>query len=245
MTILDNFEESCSYTFRTKYFDPILAWVHEIFVGIILEEQFVSGKERCCCWAFSSVAAIEGIVAIKTGKLISLSNQELLDCEPYGSCDGGNAHKALSWVEGNKGLATQDDYRYTEKKGDCRSSKIRNSATSRIKSHHLVKSSEKAMLCAVAKQPLKVSIHAETREIQHYFGGVFRGQDCPFNSTDTNHGLVIVGYDSEGSNEYWIVKNSWGTDWGKKGYIFIKRNTGKKHGVCAINAWAMEIVKNK
>lgn len=65
-------------------------------------------------------------------------------------------------------------------------------------------------------------------------------------STDTNHGLVIVGYDSGDSGEYWIVKNSWGTNWGKEGYIFIKRNTGKKkYGVCAINAWAIEIVKNK
>ncbi|XP_058760010.1 cysteine protease XCP2-like [Vicia villosa] len=198
-----------------------------------------------CCWAFSTVAAIEGIVAIKTKKLISLSDQELLDCEPYGNCLRGNVNKAFIWVEGNKGIATQDRYPYTANKGVCRNSTIPNSATSRIKSHHLVKRSENGLLCSVAKQPLNVGIYAETREFQHYTGGVFRGQECPLDSMDVTHSMVIVGYDSVDNDKYWIVKNSVGTKWGKNGYMFIKRETGKKYGVCAINAWAIEIVKNK
>ncbi|XP_058775525.1 P34 probable thiol protease-like [Vicia villosa] len=74
--------------------------------------------------------------------------------------------------------------------------------------------------------------------------GVFRGQKCPLDSLNTTHAMVIVGYDSVDSDEYWIVKNSWGTRWGDNGYMYIKRNTGKKYGVCAINAWGRLLVKN-
>lgn len=75
--------------------------------------------------------------------------------------------------------------------------------------------------------------------------GVFTGKDCPSDSMKINHAVVVVGYDSVDHEEYWIVKNSWGTKWGKDGYIYIKRNTGKKYGVCAINAWGRLLVKKK
>ncbi|XP_058752700.1 ervatamin-B-like [Vicia villosa] len=205
----------------------------------------IKNQDSCgCCWAFSTVASIDGIVAIKTRQLIPLSDQEVLDCEPYGNCSRGSVAKALDWVIKNKGIASQKDYPYYEDKGICTSGQISNSPTSRIKSHNLVKRSEKELLCAVAKQPLNVGVYAETKEFQHYKGGVFRGQKCPLDSLNTTHAMVIVGYDSVDSDEYWIVKNSWGTRWGDNGYMYIKRNTGKKYGVCAINAWGRLLVKN-
>ncbi|KAL5096869.1 hypothetical protein RYX36_001196 [Vicia faba] len=161
--------------------------------------------------------------AIKTGKLLSLSNQEVLDCEPYGNCSRGSVAKALDWVIGNKGIALQEDYPYFEEKSVCTSGQIQNSPTSRIKSYKLVKRSEKELQCAVAKQPLHVGFYGRTKEFQHYKGGVYRGQECPLDLLNVTHGLVIVGYDSVDSDEYWIVKNSWGTIWGKDGYMFVKR----------------------
>ncbi|CAK8530704.1 unnamed protein product [Lathyrus sativus] len=205
----------------------------------------VKKQGKCgSCWAFSTVGAVEGIVAIKTGKLISLSEQEVLDCEPDGNCKRGRVSKGLNWVIENKGIATQDDYPYTKKKGDCKSSKIANSPNSSITSYSRVKRSEMGLLCAVAQQPLSVSINSSTEGFHLYNGGVFTGEDCPSDSKNTTHAVVIVGYDSIDCDEYWIVKNSWGTRWGNQGYIYIKRNTGKKYGVCAINAWGRLLEKN-
>lgn len=68
--------------------------------------------------------------------------------------------------------------------------------------------------------------------------GIFDGQQCSSSSKYTNHCVLIVGYDSSNGEDYWIVKNSWGTKWGINGYIWIKRNTGLPYGVCGMNAWA-------
>lgn len=79
------------------------------------------------CWIFSAVGAIEGINAITTGKLINLSAQELLDCNPAsGSCNTGFVQNAFEWVIRNKGLASEYDYAYTAKKGFCKASQVLN-----------------------------------------------------------------------------------------------------------------------
>lgn len=90
-----------------------------------------------------------------------------------------------------------------------------------------------------------VFLHFFMKNIFILWQGVFTGKDCPSDSMKINHAVVVVGYDSVNHEEYWIVKNSWGTKWGKDGYIYIKRNTGKKYGVCAINAWGRLLVKRK
>ncbi|KAI5447783.1 zingipain-2 [Lathyrus oleraceus] len=195
------------------------------------------------CWAFATVGAIEGIVAIKTNNLTRLSEQELLDCEPVGSCLQGSVNRAFIWIKENKGIASEDDYPYTFKKDVCRKTTIQNSANSGIDSHHLVERSERGLLCAVAKQPISVSIYAESPSYQLYEDGVFKGEDCPLDSKNVTHSMVIVGYNSVNNEDYWIVKNSQGTGWGMEGYMWIKRNTTKMYGVCAINAYAFNPVK--
>ncbi|KAL5096857.1 hypothetical protein RYX36_001184 [Vicia faba] len=211
----------------------------------IANNEVVYDSTSSCCWAFACVGAIEGIVAIKKGKLISLSEQELLDCVPNAGCGGGSKSDGFKWVIGNKGVARQDDYPYTAKKDVCRCGQISNSENSDIDSYYLVDRTDKGLLAVVAKQPLSVSIYAKSPEFQLYTSGIFRGDDCPVDSLEVTHGMLIVGYDSIEGEDYWIVKNSYGEKWGMHGYMYIKRNTGKKYGVAAINAWAIDIVKNK
>ncbi|KAL5096859.1 hypothetical protein RYX36_001186 [Vicia faba] len=128
---------------------------------------------------------------------------------------------------------------------DIANNEISNSENSDIDSYYLVDRTDKGLLAVVAKQPLSVSIYAKSPEFQLYTSGIFRGDDCPVDSLEVTHGMLIVGYDSIEGEDYWIVKNSYGEKWGMHGYMYIKRNTGKKYGVAAINAWAIDIVKNK
>ncbi|KAL5096853.1 hypothetical protein RYX36_001180 [Vicia faba] len=203
----------------------------------------VKNQKTCgSCWAFTAVGAIEGIVAIVTGKLIDLSAQELVDCDPVSlGCNGGYLYDAYNWVIKNRGLATASNYPYTAVKGAC--SQIANSPTSSINTYNHVEVSENGLLCAVAKQPIGICIYAAVQEFQHYTNEIFEGRDCPVDSTRITHCMLIVGYNSVNGQDYWIVKNSYGRDWGVNGYMYIKRNTGKRYGVCAINAWAISLVK--
>ncbi|XP_061351505.1 ervatamin-B-like [Gastrolobium bilobum] len=187
------------------------------------------------CWAFSAAGGIEGIHALTTGSLISLSEQELLDCETASSgCSGGYKDKALAWVIRNGGISSEIDYPYQAKQGACKSSEVPNVAS--IDGYVNVDRSDNGLLDATKHQPISVSVNATG--FQFYKSGIFDGPGCA-NSTSTNHAVIVVGYDSLNGEDYWIVKNSWGKDWGIDGYIWIKRNTGLPYGVCAINAKAL------
>ncbi|CAL5183576.1 unnamed protein product [Lathyrus oleraceus] len=198
------------------------------------------------CWAFTAVGAIEGIVAIKKGKLENFSEQELVDCDSESrGCEMGWVSEAFKWTIGNNGIALGSDYVYKAEKEDCKASQIRNSPISSIHAYNQVERSENGMLCAVAKQPIGMCLYAIPEDFQHYHSDeIYEGANCPVDSLETNHCMLIVGYDSKSGEDYWIVKNSYGTGWGKDGYMYIKRNTGKKYGVCAINAWAYNPIKN-
>ncbi|CAK8530701.1 unnamed protein product [Lathyrus sativus] len=198
------------------------------------------------CWAFTAVGAIEGIVAIVTGKLENFSEQELVDCDAESrGCEVGWVYDAFNWTIGNKGIALGRDYVYKAEKEDCKASQIQNSPISAINAYNQVERSENGMLCAVAKQPVGVCLYAIPDDFQHYrTGEIYEGTNCPVDSLDTNHCMLIVGYGSKDGEDYWVVKNSYGTSWGMNGYMYIKRNTGKMYGVCAINAWAYNPIKN-
>ncbi|XP_057434176.1 ervatamin-B-like [Lotus japonicus] len=198
----------------------------------------VKDQEDCgSCWAFSVVGAIEGINAINTGRLTRLSEQELLDCDRVSKgCGGGWADKALDWVVRNGGIASEQDYTYTAKQVACKASQIPNNAT--VDGYYHVDKSENGLLCAAAQQPISVCLYAHSDDFANYNYGVYDGTNCPVVSVQVNHCMLIVGYDSVDGQDYWIVKNSWGSTWGMDGYMWIKRNTGKERGVCDINEWA-------
>ncbi|CAM8994811.1 unnamed protein product [Rhodiola kirilowii] len=189
------------------------------------------------CWSFSSTGAIEGINAIVTGDLISLSEQELVDCDSTNDgCDGGYMDYAFEWVISNGGIDTEADYPYTGVDGTCNTQKEETKVVS-IDGYEDVDESDSALLCASVKQPVSVGIDGSAIDFQLYTGGIYDG-DCSDDPDDIDHAVLVVGYGSEGDEDYWIVKNSWGTSWGLDGYIYIRRNTNSTSGVCAINAMA-------
>ncbi|KAJ4748908.1 Cysteine protease [Rhynchospora pubera] len=189
------------------------------------------------CWAFSSTGAMEGINAIATGELISLSEQELVDCDTTNDgCDGGYMDYAFEWVVSNGGIDTETNYPYTGTDGACNIQKEEIKVVT-IDGYEDVAENDKALLCAVVKQPISVGIDASSLDFQLYTGGIYDG-DCSSNPDDIDHAVLIVGYGSENGVPYWIVKNSWGTSWGMQGYIYIKRNLNLPYGTCAINAMA-------
>lgn len=190
------------------------------------------------CWAFSSTGAIEGINAIKTGELISLSEQELVDCDTTNEgCDGGYMDYAFEWVINNGGIDSETDYPYTSVTGyggTCNTTKEQIKVVS-IDGYKDVEEEESAVLCAVVQQPVSAGMDGSAIDFQLYTGGVYDG-DCSSNPNNIDHAVLIVGYGSENDEDYWIVKNSWGTSWGLEGYFYLRRNTDSQYGVCAINA---------
>ncbi|XP_062005478.1 senescence-specific cysteine protease SAG12-like [Rosa rugosa] len=194
----------------------------------------IKDQARCgACWAFTVVAAVEGLTKIKTGRLISLSEQQLVDCDHQSSgCMGGSLLSAYSYVIQNGGLTREENYRYQgTDKGTCDTNKESQHAAHITGYVRVPSNSENDLLKAVSMQPVSIGISAYGMDFQHYNIGVFSGS-C---GTNLNHAVTAIGYGTTaGGIPYWLIKNSWGTDWGESGYMRILRNSNSPQGMCGL-----------
>jgi len=178
------------------------------------------------CWAFSTTGAIEGRSYISSGKLISLSEQDLVDCSTQNSgCNGGLMDYAFEFVESNGGLCTEDDYPYVAYQ-HWRCEEDSCTKADPITGYMDVRASTSALEAACSQGPVSIAIEADQSSFQQYTGGVLTAS-C---GTSLDHGVLLVGYGTDGNNDYWKVKNSWGQYWGESGYIRLCRNCNANRG---------------
>jgi cathepsin L len=182
----------------------------------------VKDQGQCgSCWAFSTTGSVESVIAIDHGVLISLSEQELVDCAgKYGNygCNGGLMDNAFKYVMAN-GLLTEQQYPYTAKNGICQRGSQAASQYSKISGYKDVTHTESALGTADDTEPISIAIEADQAAFQLYSGGIIKA-GCGQN---LDHGVLLVGYGTDTNIPYWKVKNSWGTSWGEAGYVRIER----------------------
>lgn len=191
----------------------------------------VKDQGQCgSCWAFSSTGALEGIHFIKSGTLLSFSEQQLVDCSTanYG-CGGGWQSEAFIYFETNF-AELESVYPYTAVDGTCMYN-LFSSTLVDVSNYFNVRIDDVAsMKAAVAQQPVSVSLDAG-HLFMYYTSGVLDTTKC---GTRLDHAVLVVGYgiDAPTGLEYWTVKNSWGTSWGEAGYIRLAIIDGV--GVCGV-----------
>lgn len=197
----------------------------------------VKDQGQCgSCWSFSSSGAMEGAWAIKTNGIVSISEQQLVDCsKKYGNlgCKGGLMDNAFQYAIDN-GMCSEESYPYTsgvtKTGGSCSKCNpvVEISACADVPPNNQVALKEVVALVG----PVSIALDAETKVFQSYKSGVVTSNSC---GTNLDHGVLIVGYGEEDGIKYWLVKNSWGESWGDDGYIKIERSESTNDaGICGI-----------
>jgi hypothetical protein len=187
------------------------------------------------CWAFCSTGAIESALAIKTGILYYLSEQQLVDCtEKYGNrgCQGGNMLNSFQYVV-DKGICSSNDYRYKAVQMTCNDTKCR--PITKLRGYNRVKAmNETELINNLLRQPISIAIEV-TKSFQFYSSGIYEGP-C---GVQLNHAMLLVGFGVEKNKGFYLVKNSWG-GWGESGYIrMVRKNTSSYNaGICGITMMA-------
>eukprot|EP00094_Tigriopus_californicus_P005515 TCALIF_05314-PA protein Name:"Similar to Cp1 Cathepsin L (Drosophila melanogaster)" AED:0.11 eAED:0.11 QI:144/1/1/1/1/1/4/133/333 len=186
------------------------------------------------CWAFSTTGALEGQHFRKTGKMVSLSEQNLIDCsESFGNhgCNGGLMDLAFQYIKDNGGIDTETSYPYEGKDASCRF-QAKNVGARDKGFVDLPPGDEEKLKEAVATMgPVSVAIDASHESFQFYSEGVYDEPECDSGSLD--HGVLVVGYGSDNGSDYWLVKNSWSTKWGDAGFIKMARNKNNQCGIAS------------
>jgi len=180
----------------------------------------VKNQGQCgSCWAFSTTGSTEGAVAISTGTLTSLSEQQLVDCskkEHNMGCGGGLMDYGFQYIMDNQGIDTEADYPYEARDGTCNTEKASHHVSTITSFQDVESKNAEQFKAALSKGPVSIAIEADQRAFQLYKSGIFSAA-C---GTKLDHGVLAVGY----TDEYFIVKNSWGATWGMEGYIQMSAN---------------------
>nr|ACU86976.1 silicatein-like protein [Aulosaccus sp. GV-2009] len=184
------------------------------------------------CYAFSAVGALEGATALAKGYFVSLSEQNIIDCSiPYGNygCSGGNHYNSFMYVIANDGIDKQSSYTYKGRQDSCSySDNYRGSSQSGIV--QIKSGDESSLLAAVYSMgPIAVAVDARSNAFKYYSSGVFDSSRCT--STNLAHSMLLTGYGAYQGKNYWLLKNSWGSQWGMSGYIMMTRNGYNQCGI--------------
>lgn len=220
--------QNCSATFKGnhKLTDDALPetkdW-RELGIVSPVKDQGHCGS----CWTFSTTGALEAAYHQAFGKRISLSEQQLVDCAQafnnFG-CNGGLPSQAFEYIKYNGGLDTEEAYPYTGKDGVCKFSS-ENVGVQVIDSVNITLGAEDELKHAVALvRPVSVAFEV-VDGFRFYKSGVYTSTTCGSTPMDVNHAVVAVGYGVENGVPYWLIKNSWGKEWGDNGYF--KMELGK------------------
>ncbi|XP_078054342.1 procathepsin L-like [Mustelus asterias] len=202
----------------------------------------VKNQGQCySCWAFSATGVLEGQVFKKTGKLIALSEQNLIDCSrSHGTfgCNGGWSLSAFDYIIENGGIEAESTYAYTAKDGESCKYNASESVASVSSYKILPYGDEEALTQAVAEiGPIAVVIDAGLPSWQFYSSGVYYDANCRSNTF--NHAVLVVGYGVQSGMKYYIVKNSWGQNWGQSGYILMARGRRNSCGIASFPIYAL------
>jgi cathepsin F len=180
------------------------------------------------CWAFSVTENIESQWFLGGHTLTSLSMQQIVSCDTSDDgCGGGDPPTAYQYVMSAGGQEYYSDYPYSGEDGSCQFNSADIDATLSNWQYVTQSEDENAMQSfLVSNGPLSVCVDAESW--QYYQGGIITtSSDC---GTSLDHCVMITGYGTSESTNYWNVRNSWGTDWGLEGYLMVQMGSD----VCGI-----------
>lgn len=187
----------------------------------------VKNQGKCgSCWTFSSTGCLESHNILKNGKSVLLSEQQLLDCaqafDNHG-CNGGLPSHAFEYIHYNGGLDTEDTYPYEAKEGKCKFNTYHVGV--RVDTVVNITARNEVELKAAVGTTGPVSVAFQVvKDFRFYKSGVYESKECHSGEQDVNHAVLAVGYGLESGKKHWIIKNSWGANWGMSGYFQIKRD---------------------
>jgi len=199
----------------------------------------VKNQGQCgSCWSFSATGSMEGRYQIKNGSLVSLSEQQLVDCsKAQGNlgCNGGLMDAAFTYAEATP-LETEAQYPYTGTDGSCHA---KGGSVAPTSFTDVPAKSAADLKAAAAEGPVSIAIDAAGIGFQLYHGGIMKGGGLFGCGTSLDHGVLLVGYGTDAGKDYWLVKNSWGASWGEKGYFRLARDDSSKDaGTCGLQLQA-------
>ena len=197
-------------------------------------------KRQLCgsCWAFASTGALEGQEMVRGTNVregfVELSEQNLVDCvyTTRTGCEGGFLDDAFNYIKEVGGIASEHSYPSAATSSECRFSKDQVAFTV-AGAAYLPEGDEETLKKVVAIfGPVPVYVNSTNNKFEDYADGIFYEENCGHSMSDLDHAVLVVGYGTdELLGDFWIVKNSWGQNWGDEGYVKMARNRGNSCGI--------------